>query len=443
MDVDDAYERATVTNYVTSGPALQTNRIIMQRGIVKRADTADEWIPKLMEPTRESRYYSLADDVIAQPLNLRALVLDVDNDVVHAYGYGVTQQEGVVRPMRFYRRNLGAHDVLVKIEYASVCHSDLHSIMGEWPATYPLIPGHEMVGVVIAADKTVTRFHVGDIVGVGVIVDACMRCEECVAEREQYCLLGAVNTYDSDEVDYDAYYEERGRGVQQPELPKNGRRTYGGYSNAIVINEHYCHAIPANLDISRCAPLLCAGITTYNPLKQMEVQGKTVGIAGIGGLGHMAVMLARVLGAARVVGLTTSAWKMDSIVRELGADAAVLVSDYTQMEPLNRTFDCILSTIPVPHDYNVYLRLLKTMGKLWVVGDLFATAINPITELMGHNASIHSSNTGGMALVDELLTLCSRRSIMPIVEYIAPNQLTNVRNALKTSQVSYRYVFRP
>ena len=321
------------------------------------------------------------------------------------------------------RRDLLEHDVRIDIEYAGICHSDIHSVKGDWgPMHFPLVPGHEIVGHVAEIGSGVTTHKVGDLVGVGVIVKSCGTCEKCLNNLENYCDNGALLTF----------------GAPDPDLP--GHITQGGYSQSIVITEKFVLRVPANLDPAAVAPLLCAGITTYSPLRHWKVgPGMTVGVAGIGGLGHLAVKFAHAMGA-HVVALTTSEAKA-AVALKLGADEVLITKDAEAMKASRDRFDVILSTLPGDHDMNPYIKLLAFEGTYVVVG-----AINDMTHplalplLLGRRKSIAGSNIGGMKETQEMLDFAGEHGITADIELINANYVNEAYKRVVGNDVQFRFV---
>ncbi|MCS7020714.1 MAG: NAD(P)-dependent alcohol dehydrogenase [Gemmataceae bacterium] len=322
------------------------------------------------------------------------------------------------------RRHPTERDVQIDILYCGICHSDLHTVRDEWhdyfPTVYPCVPGHEIIGRVTKVGSAVTRFKVGDIVGVGCLVGADHTCPNCQQGMEQFC-PNAVFTYNS------------------PDRYGTAPVTYGGYSTAIVVEEDMVLRIPSGLDLAAAAPLLCAGITTYSPLKRNGVgPGKKVGIVGLGGLGHMGVKLARAMGA-HVVVFTTSPRKTEE-ARRLGAHEVVLSSDATAVARHNGTFDMILDCVSAQHDLNVYLRLLRTAGNLTLVGapeKPLSVAAFPL--FMG-NKTLAGSMIGGIAETQEMLNFCAQHGITADVELIPIHQVNQAYDRLLRGDVKYRFV---
>lgn len=336
-------------------------------------------------------------------------------------GYAAHNDHDPLVPFEFSRRDPGPHDVLIEILYCGVCHSDLHQVRNEWHETiYPIVPGHEIVGRVVRTGNAVTQFKPGDLAGVGVFVDSCRECENCRQGLEQYCEKGMIATYNSWEKDGKHY-------------------TYGGYSNQIVVDEHYVLHIPETLDLKGVAPLLCAGITTYSPLRYLEVgKGTRVAIAGLGGLGHMGVKWAVAMGAE--VTLLSSSPSKEADARRLGAHDFVLVSDEQAMKKRKAYFDVILNTISAPHDYNRYLQLLRLNGVMAVVGLPPAPQQVEVFNLTNFRRSIMGSQIGGIRETQEMLNYAAQHQITSDVEMIAIQDINTAFDRLIKNDVKYRFV---
>lgn len=335
--------------------------------------------------------------------------------------YGNQSATAPLGALNIERRALNADDVSIEILYCGVCHSDIHSARSEWgPAKYPVVPGHEIIGRVIATGDTVSRFQIGDIVGVGCMVDSCQHCDACAEDLEQYCENGFTGTY----------------GGSDKHL---GGHTFGGYSEAIVVQEKFVLTIPKNLDIAKAAPLLCAGITTWSPLKHWNVKaGDKVGIIGLGGLGHMGIKFAHAMGA-KVIMITTSAAKGND-ARLLGADEVLISTDQSQMELHKNSFDFLLNTIPVGHDVDPYLNLLKRDKTMVMVG-----AIEPLTNLnsgilVRKRRNITGSLIGGIRETQEMLDFCGEHNVLPEVEMIDIQNINEAWDRVVKADIKYRFV---
>ncbi len=343
---------------------------------------------------------------------------------VKAIAYGNNHSFTNLGPMEIERRVPGAKDVAVDILYAGVCHSDLHQASNDWGNTvYPCIPGHEIVGRVREVGSEVTKFKVGETVAIGTLVDSCRECANCKEGLEQYCEgpVGATNTYN---------------GPFKPD----GSNTFGGYSNKIVVDEHFVYKIPENLDIKAVAPLLCAGLTTYSPLKHWKVgKGQKVGVIGLGGLGHMGVKLAVALGAD--VTVFSSSDEKEADAKKFGATDFVLTDDTDRLTELELKYDFLLDTIPYEHDINPFVKLLKRDATLAVVGLLlpFKAETNNM-EVAFHRRNLAGSLVGGVPETQELLDFCGEHSILPEVEMIAMEDINDAHQRMKKGEVRYRYV---
>jgi uncharacterized zinc-type alcohol dehydrogenase-like protein len=336
-------------------------------------------------------------------------------------GYAAFDPKKPLSFFRFQRRDLRPDDVHIEILYCGVCHSDLHQARNEWQnTTYPVVPGHEIVGRVVAVGSEVTRFKVGDMAGVGCLVDACMQCPDCQENLEQYC-NGAIYTYNSAD-------------------RHTGKSTYGGYSNNIVVREVFVLRIPGNLDPAAAAPLLCAGITTYSPLRHWNVQrGQKVGVVGLGGLGHMAVKLSHAFGAHTVL-FTTSPGKVEDAKR-LGADEVVISKDPDQMHQHMASFDFILNTVAAPHDLDQYMMLLKRDGSMCLVGVPDHPHPSPsVGNLIFKRRKLGGSLIGGLKETQEMLDFCGEHNITSDIEMIAIQNINEAYERMLRSDVKYRFV---
>lgn len=336
-------------------------------------------------------------------------------------GFAAPAPKVPLAPFNFERRELRDNDVHIEIQYCGVCHSDIHQVRDEWGhGTFPMVPGHEIVGKVIAVGSKVKKFKVGDLAGVGCLVDSCLECSSCKEGLEQYCENGFVGTYNGKEKD--------GKTI-----------TYGGYSDSIVTREEFCLKIPTNLNLAAVAPLLCAGITTYSPLRHWKVtKGQKVGVVGLGGLGHMAVKLANAMGA-HVVVFTTSAFKIED-AKKLGAHEVVISKDMTQMKSHANTFDFIIDTVSAPHDYNLYISLLRRDGNMVLVGlpdkppELYAGSL-----IMGRR-KLGGSLIGGIKETQEMLDFCAQHNIVSDIEIIPIQKINEAYERMIKSDVKYRFV---
>ncbi len=335
--------------------------------------------------------------------------------------YGTLAAEAPLNQLNISRRKPTAHDVQIEILYCGVCHSDLHTARNEWHGTiYPCVPGHEIVGKVVNVGDHVHKFNIGDTVGVGCIVDSCRECQYCHEGLEQYCEPGMTGTYGSP----DKYL---------------GTQTYGGYSESVVVDENYVLRIPEKLDLAATAPLLCAGITTYSPLRHWNVgPGKKVGIVGIGGLGHMGIKIAKAMGA-HVIAFTTSESKFAEAHR-LGADEVVLSKDGQQMAAYRGKLHFILDAVSAEHDINAYLNLLRVDGSLALVGaPERPLPVAAFSVIMGRK-SFAGSMIGGIAETQEMLDFCAEHNIVSDIEMIDIRQINEAYERLLRGDVKYRFV---
>ena len=335
--------------------------------------------------------------------------------------YGAESASTPIVPLTIERREPKPHDVQLEIKYCGVCHSDLHTARNEWGMTvFPIVPGHEIVGVVTAVGSHVKKFKVGDTAGIGCLVDSCRECDNCKDGLEQYCSNGMVGTYGGMEKD--------GSGA-----------THGGYSKSILAHEDFVLHISDKLDLAATAPLLCAGITTYSPLRHWKVgKGTRVGVLGLGGLGHMGVKIAVALGA-EVTMLSHSPSK-EADAKRLGAHKFVLTSDAAQIKEVMGYFDFILDTVSADHDYNFYLGLLRTSGVMVCVGAPSAPATVPAFNLIFGRKSIAGSLIGGLPETQEMLDFCAKHNIVSDIELIRMDQINEAYDRLLKSDVKYRFV---
>ncbi|MFC7258478.1 NAD(P)-dependent alcohol dehydrogenase [Streptomyces lutosisoli] len=334
--------------------------------------------------------------------------------------YAATSATEPLTPTTVERRDVGPHDVLIEIKYCGICHSDLHNVRGEWgPATYPLVPGHEIAGIVTEVGSEVTRHAVGDRVGVGCMVDSCRECVNCRKGDEQYCLKGNTLTYGS--------------------IDKDGTLTQGGYSTHVVVTEDFVVNIPEGIGLDEAAPLLCAGITTYSPLRRWGAgPGKQVAVIGLGGLGHMAVKIAHAMGAEVTV-LSQSLKKMDDGLR-LGADHYYATSDPTTFEQLAGTFDLIVNTVSAKLDLDAYLGLLAVGGAMVNVGAPAEPLSLSVFSLIMQGRSYAGSLIGGIRETQEMLNFCGEHGIGAEVEVIAADKINEAYERVVASDVRYRFV---
>jgi uncharacterized zinc-type alcohol dehydrogenase-like protein len=338
-----------------------------------------------------------------------------------AKGYAAPSATERVGPFEFERRDPGPHDVQFQILYCGVCHSDLHQVRNEWGnSIFPMVPGHEIVGRVTKVGGHVKKFKVGDLAGVGCLVDSCRTCENCERGLEQFCKNGSVATYNS--------YEKDGK-----------TPTYGGYSDHIVVNEDFVITVSDKLPLQGVAPLLCAGITTYSPLKHWKVgKGHKVGVLGLGGLGHMAVKFAAAFGAEVTV-LSTSPDK-EADARRLGAHKFALTKDPQKLKDLANYFDFIVDTVSAPHDYNTYLQLLNTDGVMICVGVPPTPTQILGFNLIGNRRSIAGSLIGGLPETQEMMDYCAEHGITSDVEVIDIDTVNEAYERMLKGDVKYRFV---
>jgi uncharacterized zinc-type alcohol dehydrogenase-like protein len=339
-------------------------------------------------------------------------------------GFATHNKEAKFGPFEFTRREVGPHDILIEIAYCGVCHSDIHQARAEWepmiPSIYPMVPGHEIVGRVSQVGGEVTKFKEGDFAGIGCFVDSCGECAACEAGIEQYCIKGSAQTYNGTEMDR--------------ETP-----TYGGYSKHYVVDEKYALKVNAQGDLSGVAPLMCAGITTYSPLKRWGAgPGKKVAIAGLGGLGHMGVKIAAAMGAEVTVLSTSPSKEKDA--QALGAHKFLVTKDEEAVKAAKGSFDLILDTISANHDYNFYLSLLGLEGVMVVVG--VPTEPIPLNafSLIGGNKALAGSLIGGIPETQEMLDFCAKHNIVSDVEVIDPSRIEEAYDRTVKSDVRYRFV---
>ncbi len=318
------------------------------------------------------------------------------------------------------RRDLDKHDILIEIKYAGICHSDIHTAHGEWgPVNYPLVPGHEIAGIVKEVGSDVSKYQVDDRVGVGCMVDSCGECEHCQNGEEQYCVKGMVGTYASTD--------------------RYGEPTQGGYSTHIVVHEDFVLRIPDNIPLDEAAPLLCAGITTYSPLNHWKAyEGKNVAVIGMGGLGHMAVQIAHAMGADVTVLSRTLNKKEDGL--KLGASHYYATTDESTFEELANSFDLIINTVSANLPIDAYLKLLRLDGTIVNVGAPAEPVSLRVANLIGHRRSFAGSAIGGIRETQEMLDFCSEHYIRPQIELISADQIDEAYERVLSSDVKYRFV---
>ncbi len=336
--------------------------------------------------------------------------------------FGTEAADADLKKLQINRREVTAKDIEIDILYCGVCHSDLHTARNDWGGTlYPSIPGHEIVGKITKIGSEVTKFKVGDLAGVGCLVDSCHTCDNCKKNLEQYCSNGWVGTYNGEDKHL-------------------GGHTFGGYSEKIVVDEHYVLLIPANLELSAVAPLLCAGITTWSPLKHWKVgKDSKVAVVGLGGLGHMAVKLAKGLGAEVTLFSRTPDKIQDA--KDLGAHHVVISTDANQMNAVSGAFDLIIDTVPTIHDINPYVVTLNTSGTLVLVGYLggLEPILNTVPMILGRK-SVAGSLIGGIAETQEMLDFCGKHNIVSEIEIIKIQDINHAYERMLKSDVKYRFV---
>jgi uncharacterized zinc-type alcohol dehydrogenase-like protein len=334
--------------------------------------------------------------------------------------FGTEAPDKPLHKLNINRRQTTSHDVEIEILYCGICHSDLHSVRNEWGGTtYPIVPGHEIVGKVIKTGSEVTKFKIGDLAAIGCIVDSCHECEYCRKGLEQFCGKGMTIVFNS------------------PDKHLGGQ-TYGGFSESIVADENYVLHVPEKLDLAAAAPLLCAGITVYSPLKHWKTgPGKKVGIIGIGGLGHLAIKIAKAMGAYVVVFTTTQSKAQDA--KRLGADEVVLSTDAAQMKKQSG-LDMILDTVSGQHNVNDYLNLLKVDGSLVIVGLPAESLPVGAFSLVNGRRNFSGSNIGGIAETQEMLNFCAEHNITAEIELIRVGQINEAFDRLQKGDVHYRFV---
>jgi alcohol dehydrogenase (NADP+) len=335
--------------------------------------------------------------------------------------YAATSATEPLTKTTITRRDVGPHDVAFDIHFAGICHSDIHTVKGEWgEPLYPVVPGHEIAGVVTAVGSEVTKHKVGDHVGVGCFVDSCRECDNCKAGLEQYCTgTGMVGTYNA--------------------VERSGEKTYGGYSGAIVVDENYVLHIPDSIPLDAAAPLLCAGITLYSPLRHWNAgPGKSVAVIGLGGLGHMGVKLAKAMGA-KVTVLSQSLKKMEDGLR-LGADEYYATSDPDTFAKLAGSFDLILNTVSANLDLGDYLNLLAVDGTLVELGIPEHPMPVPVFPLAAGRRSLSGSMIGGIPETQEMLDFCAEHDVRPEIEVVQPDYINEAYERVLASDVRYRFV---
>lgn len=342
--------------------------------------------------------------------------------MISTRGYAAHSGKDDLKPFSFERRDPGPDDVQIDILYCGVCHSDIHTVRNEWGGStkYPCVPGHEIVGRVVKVGGNVKDFKEGDLAAVGCMVDSCGHCENCKADMEQFCENGCIFTYNAED-------------------KQSGGHTYGGYSKNIVVDQDFVLQVPKNLDSAAAAPLLCAGITTYSPLRQWKVgKGKKVGVVGLGGLGHMALKFANAFGA-EVSLFTTSPGKADDAKR-LGAHEVVLSKDEDEMTKRHQKFDFIIDTVSAKHDLNAYLNLLKRDGVMTMLGVPPEPVPVNVFSLLFPRRQLAGSLIGGIKETQEMLDFCGERGITCDIEMISMSQINEAYERVLKSDVKYRFV---
>lgn len=344
--------------------------------------------------------------------------------MIEVKAYGAVDKDAPLKEMTIKRRSLNANDVAIDILYCGVCHSDIHAKKNDWGnAKYPIVPGHEIVGRVTQIGHAVANFKEGDLVGVGCMVDSCQTCSNCTDDLEQFCENGMTGTYNG---------KDKIGGADSD-------HTFGGYSKSIIVREEFVLSVSEKLDLKAVAPLLCAGITTFSPLKHWNIKkGDKVGIVGLGGLGHMGIKFAHAMGAETVM-ITTSPDKAKDAKR-LGADSVLISTDDDAIASSNGTFDFILNTVPVKHDINPYLNMLKRDATLCMVG-----AIEPLEPMHGGNIilgrkRVAGSLIGGIKETQEMLDFCAEHNIVSDIEMINIQEINEAYDRVQNSDVKYRFV---
>lgn len=339
---------------------------------------------------------------------------------MHVNAYAASSATSPLEPTTIERREVGPADVLIDIAYAGICHSDIHTIRGEWgQVPYPLTVGHEIVGTVAEVGADVTKYSVGDRVGVGCMVNSCRECENCLAGEEQYCLQGNIGTYGA--------------------IDRDGTVTQGGYSQKIVVDQDFVLRVPESIPYEKAAPLLCAGITTYSPLNHWNAgPGKKVAIVGLGGLGHMAVKIAHAMGAEVTVLSQTLSKKDDGL--KMGADHYYATSDPETFDKLKNTFDLIVNTVSAPLDLKLYLQTLTLDGTMVNVGAPPEPLPIQVFTLFTNRRSFAGSSIGGIRETQEMLDFCAEKGIAPEVEVIPASDINEAYERVLKSDVRYRFV---
>lgn len=354
--------------------------------------------------------------------NFKNLKMDNTSNTFAVKAYGASSKDADLAQLNIERRTVSPKDVEIDILYCGVCHSDLHTARNDWGGTiYPSVPGHEIVGKVTKIGNEVGKFKVGDLVGVGCLVDSCRTCDSCQKDLQQYCLNGFTGTYNGKDKHL-------------------GGHTFGGYSEKVVVDEAFVLNIPANLAAAAVAPLLCAGITTWSPLRHWNVkEGSKVAVVGLGGLGHMAIKLAKGLGAS-VTLFSRSANKTQD-AKDLGADEIIISTDPAQMKLVRSKFDLIIDTVPYIHDINPFVATLNVSGTLVLVGYLgeLNPMLNSVPMILGRK-SVAGSLIGGIAETQEMLDFCGKHNIVSEIEMVKMQDINTVYEKMLRSEVKYRFV---
>ncbi|WP_440135203.1 NAD(P)-dependent alcohol dehydrogenase [Chitinophaga sancti] len=381
---------------------------------------------------KENKHYSRGNFIQTSAVAGAALVLAdplqlFSNDMsanIKAKGYAGMGEQGKLVPWNFERRAVGDNDILIAIKFSGICHSDIHTVRGHWgKQQYPLVPGHEIAGIVMAVGKNVTKFKIGDKAGVGCMVDSCMECESCKHGEEHYC--------DRHETAFTYGF---------PDKTSPSGITQGGYANNLVVRDHFAIRIPDNIDLQHAAPLLCSGITTYSPLiKANFKRGDKVGIAGIGGLGHIAVKLAASKGAD-VYAFTTSPSKVDDI-KKFGAKEVIVVDSLDKLKPYYGKLDFLLSTIPYAYDISFYANVVKPYGTMTQVGMPIGGHItSDYFQMMGNRVNINASMIGGIPETQEVMNYCADNNLLPEIQIIHATEINDAWEKVVNKAARYRYV---
>lgn len=336
-------------------------------------------------------------------------------------GYAAISGNAKLEPYTFERRDLGAHDVALDIAYGGICHSDIHQVREEWGSSlFPMVPGHEIVGRVTSIGSSVSKFAIGDLIGIGVFIDSCRECENCLAGKQQYCLGGMTGTYNT--------YERNTKKI-----------AFGGYANNFVIDEGYAVHVPENLALEGVAPLMCAGITLYSPLRHWKAgPGKKVAIMGLGGLGHMGVKFAAALGAHVTVLSHSPSKRADAL--DMGAHEFLVMDSEEMFKEHKRSFDLILNTVSADMPVEKYLGLVKVDGTLVMIGLPSAPLAISAGALIGSRRSLSGSMIGGIPELQEMLDFCGTHNIVSDVEVIDPSYINQAYDRTVASDVKYRFV---